>query len=221
MSLHKVRGLFLGVAADFSDHDYGFGLGIAVEQVQRIDEIGADDGVTTDADGGGLSDAALRQLMHRFVGQRAGARDDADRSFFVNRGGHDADLAFAGRDDAGTIGTDEARAAVLQEFPGFDHVERGNAFGDADDEVDLGVSGFHDGIGGERRRNENNRRVRVSFIDGFANRVEDGPAFVGGATFAGRHASYDFGDVGGAGFRMERAFAAGEALDYDSRIFIN
>ena len=134
--LYKLGGGFFGVAADFADHDDGFGFGIAVEQVERIDERCADDRISADADGGRLSDAALRELVDRFVGQRARARDDSDRSFFVDRCGHDADLAFAGRNDAGAIRADQARAAVLQKLPGLHHVERRNAFGDADDEID-------------------------------------------------------------------------------------
>ena len=77
------RGLF-GRAADLADHDDGFGFGIVVEQAQRIDVRGADDGIAADADGRRLADAALRELVHGLIGQRARARDDADRAFLVN-----------------------------------------------------------------------------------------------------------------------------------------
>ena len=36
----------------------------------------------------------LRGLEHGLVGQRAGARDDADRALLVDEARHDADLAF-------------------------------------------------------------------------------------------------------------------------------
>ena len=49
-----------------------------------------------DADGSRLPNAALRELMHRFVSQRARAGDNADRSFFMNRPRHNSDFAFAG-----------------------------------------------------------------------------------------------------------------------------
>ena len=67
-----------------------------------------------------LADAARGELPDRFVGQRAAARDDADVALLVNVAGRDADaaaavriLAFAGRDDAGTIRPDEPRLACL------------------------------------------------------------------------------------------------------------
>ncbi len=105
------RGLF-GCAADLADHDDGLGLGVVVEQAQRVDVRSADDGVAADADGRRLADAALRELVHGLIGERAGAGDDADRAFLVNAAGHDADLGFAGRDDAGAVGSDEPRLRV-------------------------------------------------------------------------------------------------------------
>src|SRR5215471_10258828 len=115
--------------------------------------------------------------MHGFVGQRARARDDADRSFFMDRRGHDADLALSRRDDAWAVWPDEARTPVLQELPGAHHVERWNAFGNANDQVDLCVGGFHDRIGGKRWWYENHRRVRASLVDRFADRIENRPVF--------------------------------------------
>ena len=110
-------GGFFGGAADLADEDDGFGLGIFVEQLERVDVRGADDGVAADADGGRLADAALRELVDGLVGERAGARDDADRAFLVNAAGHDADLGLAGRDDAGAVGADEPRLGVLELRP--------------------------------------------------------------------------------------------------------
>ena len=122
LALYVLGRGFFGIAANFANHHYGFGLRIAIEQLQRVQEVGADDGIAADPDRGRLPDAARRELIHGFVGQRARARDDSDRPFFMDMGRHDADLAFARRNDARTIGTDQARAAVLQEFPGAHHV---------------------------------------------------------------------------------------------------
>ena len=74
------RGLF-GVAADLADHDDGVRVRVVVEELDGVDEVGADDRVAADADAGGLADAELRQLADGFIGQRAGARDDADVAF--------------------------------------------------------------------------------------------------------------------------------------------
>ena len=97
--------------------------GIAVEQIESIHEGRTDNRIATDADRGGLADSALRQLMDCFIGERARARDDANISFLVNGGRHDADLALSRRDDPRAIRSDQARAPVLQELPGFDHVK--------------------------------------------------------------------------------------------------
>ena len=133
-------------------------------------------------------------------------------TFFVNRSRHDSDLAFAGRNDAGTIWADQPRAPILQELPGFDHVERRNAFGDADDEIELGVGGFHDGVSGEWWGNENYSGVGAGFFHGFLHGVENWPAFVGGASLARSDSADDLRAVRGAGFGVESAFSSGEAL---------
>src|SRR5713101_3969331 len=109
VDLDPLRGALFGVAADFADQDDGVRVRIAVEKLNSVEKRRADDGIAADADAGGLADAKLRQLMDGFVGQRAAAADDADISLLVNAAGHDADFAFARRDDARAIGADEAR----------------------------------------------------------------------------------------------------------------
>ena len=51
----QLGGFFFGRAADFADHDDGFGLRIAEEQLQDIDEFGALDRVAADADASALA----------------------------------------------------------------------------------------------------------------------------------------------------------------------
>src|SRR5208337_2998285 len=97
VALHKFRSSLLGIAADFADHDHSFRLGIAIEQVERIQEVGANNRIAADPNRGRLTDAALRKLMHRLISERPRARHDADRPLFVNRSRHNADLAFAWR----------------------------------------------------------------------------------------------------------------------------
>jgi hypothetical protein len=67
-------------------------------------------------------------------------------------------------------------------------------------------------------------KMTVAFapvFHGFANRVEDGPAFVGGAALARGDACDDLGAVIGAGLGVERAFASGEALHHESGFFVD
>ena len=95
----RSRGFFIA-AADLADHDDAFGLRIAFEQFDDVDEIHAAHRIAADADAGALAEADLRGLVHGFVGERAGTRHDAHAAALVDEARHDADLAFIRRDDA-------------------------------------------------------------------------------------------------------------------------
>ncbi len=86
---------------------------IVVEKFNGIEERRADDWVATDADAGGLADAEARELVHGFVSKRAAAANYANMAGLVNTAGHDADFAFAGRNDAGAIRSDEAGLVAI------------------------------------------------------------------------------------------------------------
>src|SRR5690242_17963966 len=77
--------------------------------LRALQEIGAVDRIAADADAGGLAEASRGRLRHRFIGERARARDDADLAALVDMARHDADLALARRYDPRTIGAYEAR----------------------------------------------------------------------------------------------------------------
>src|SRR5205085_12396383 len=85
--------------------------------------------------------------------------------------------------------------------------------GDADDERQLGLGRFHDGVRGEWRRHEDERRVRACLVYAFGHRVEDGPAFVRRSTLAGRDSADNLRAILLARLGVERSFAAGQALD--------
>src|SRR5664279_1109228 len=82
--LDKLRSDLFRVATDLADHDYGFGLGIAVEQIERVDKIRADNWVSADADRCRLPNSTLSELMHCLVSQGPGARYDPDIALFVD-----------------------------------------------------------------------------------------------------------------------------------------
>src|SRR5262249_450594 len=119
-----------------------------------VDETQATHRVAADADASALTQTILRSLMHGFVSQRAGAADDADAAGFVDVAWHDADLALARGDDAGAVRPDQHAARVLaaQGRLDLDHIVHRDALGDADDDLDAGVSRFEDRVGRERRR---------------------------------------------------------------------
>ena len=71
-------GLLLGVAADLAHHQHGLGLGVGLEEQERVDEAGAVDRVAADADAGALADPQVGELPDALVGQRPRPADDAD-----------------------------------------------------------------------------------------------------------------------------------------------
>ena len=143
--LDPLGRFFLGAAADFANHDDAVRVRVVVEQFDDVQMRHAGDRIAADADAGALARAAAGQLPDRLVSERAAARDHADVAFFVNVTGRNADaaaavriLAFAGRDDAGTIRPDEPRRGVaLHRAFHANHVARRNAFGDADDQFQV------------------------------------------------------------------------------------
>ena len=102
------RFLFFA-AADLADQDHGVRLRVLGKELHAVDEGETVHRIAADTDGGALSHPQLRHLMHRFVRQRAGARDDPDAAPAMDVPGHDADLALAGRDHARAVRSDEAR----------------------------------------------------------------------------------------------------------------
>src|SRR5688500_7450655 len=66
-----------------------------------VDERRARDGIAADADDARVAEPALGQLVADLVGQRAGARHDADVALAEERGGDDADVGLARRRSEG------------------------------------------------------------------------------------------------------------------------
>ena len=106
--------------------------------------------------------------MHGFIGERAGAGDDADRTLFVDAAGHDADLGFAGGDDAGAVRPDEGDGELLSKAQTFTISSVGMPSVMQTMSGNSRVLGFQDRIGRKRRRNENHGGVGAGRGDGFA-----------------------------------------------------
>src|SRR6185312_8765301 len=134
---------------------------------------------------------------------------------------HDADLAFTGRDHAGAIGADQPRLGARERTLHFDHVQHRNAFGDANDQRDLRIDGFQDGVGGERRRHIDGGRIRADFLFRLAHRVEHGQAQMGLAAFARRGAAHHLGAIGDGLFGMEGPLRASKALADDLGVLVD
>ena len=95
--LDPLCGLFFGGAADLADHEDGEGIGVFLKELQDVDEVHVFDGIAADADGGCLSDAGVRELERRLIGEGAGARDESDMTGLCDTGRGDAELCLVRR----------------------------------------------------------------------------------------------------------------------------
>src|SRR6516162_489056 len=217
----KIGAVLLGAATDFADHDDRLGLVVGEKHFEDFDEVGAVDWIAADPDTARLAEADRRGLGHRLVGQGAGARDDADLAAAVDVPGHDADLALVRGDDTRAVGADQPRTAAAQAALDADHVEDWNAFGDADDQRDLGIGRLEDRIGGEGRRHIDHGRIAPSRGAGLVYGVEDRQVKMPATAFARRDTADHLGAVGDRLLGMEGALGAGDPLADHLRRSVN
>ncbi len=215
-------GVFLAGAADFADENDRVGIRVFVEHPDRVGVRRAVDRVAADADAGALAETARGELPNRLVGQRAAARDNADLAGLVDVAGHDAYLALAGRDDAGTVRPNQPHLLVAQADLGPHHVDNRDALGDTNNQFDARIGRFKNRVSRAGRRDEDHRGVATGFLARFPRRVEDGnlalPRF---AATAGRDAGDDVRAVLGALFGVESAGFASDALHKQARVLVN
>src|SRR5690348_6958428 len=224
MFLDPGGGFLFGGAADLADHDHAVGVGIGVEHFDDVEVGGAINGIAADADAGGLADAAAGELPNGLVGQSAATRDDADVALFMDVARGDADAAapegiFArtGGDDAGAIGSDEARGLAVHGAFDLHHVVDGDPLGDANDEVQAGVDAFENSVGGEGGRDKDSGGRSAGLFAGLRDGVEDGNFIVEVlAAFSRRDAGDDQGAVGEAELGVAGTEAAGDSLDQNA-----
>src|SRR5262249_33650124 len=132
-----------------------------------------------------------------------------------------ADLALAGRDDAGAVRPDEPAVGLgLQEAHGPGHVEDGDALGNGDDKADTGLGGLHDGVRGGGRRHDDHAGVGPGLAHRLGDGVEDVEAFQLGAALPRLDAADDLGAVVAALLGVKGTGLA-EALAEDAGVFVN
>src|SRR5262249_54270355 len=143
---------------------------VFVEQADCVNEICADDRISTNTNASRLADFSPRELAHRFISQRSASRNDADISLKMNMAWHDSDFALTWRNDSATIGAEEAGLLTLQISAGADHVECRNSLGNTNHQFNARSRSFHNRVCRERRGNEDHGRIgaclSASFFDG-------------------------------------------------------
>src|SRR4051794_15273932 len=209
-----VGGAFLLVAADLAAHDDQLGLVVTFEQRDDVDERRAHDRVPADPDDGGVAEPALGQLVADLIGQRARPRDDPDVALGEEVGGDDSHVGLARRQDPRAVGADQPGRAAAQVGMDAQHVVRGDAFGDRDDERDAGVLGLEDRVGGKARRNEHHGGVGAGGVDRRMNGVEHRHPVDVLATLSRGDAGDDVRAVSAVVGGMEGALPAGQAGDH-------
>lgn len=125
VGLDEVGSILLGGSTNLTNHNNTVGLLILQEHVEAVDEVGTREGVTTNTDDERLAKTLLGGLVDGFVGQSTGTRYDTDTATLVNESGHDTDLAEAGGDDTGAVGSNETGLRLgLEHIGDADHVCR-------------------------------------------------------------------------------------------------
>lgn len=204
MTRKPLGSLLFGFTADLTNHDNTFSLGIIDELGEDINEVGAVERITANADNSRLTEVILRGLVDGLVREGTRARNDTNLSLLMNVTGHDTNLAFTRLNDTGAVRTYESRLA-LGAHNGFDldHVEGGDTLSDADDEVHLGFDSLKNGVGSKRWRNVDDGSLSISRLLGLGEGGEHGETEMNGTALSLVDTANDLGAVGNGLFSME------------------
>src|SRR5579872_7087615 len=214
------RGL-LTRPSDLADENDALGAGVALKEIQHVDEAHARHRVAADAYATALTEAGAGRLKHGFVGQRARTGDDPDGAFLVNEARHDADLAFLGSNDTGTIGTDQPCGGAGQHRLDGHHVLHRDTLGNAHHELDARIRRLEDRVGGAGRGHVDHARGGTGGSHGIAHRVEHRQSQVLLPTASGRYATDQSRAVSDGLLGVERALLAGKSLADDPRVAVD
>src|SRR5690606_31376666 len=157
---------------------------------------------------------------------RAGTADYADTTLARDVTGHDADLELVGRNETGAVGAQQQGLLVFSAHAvaHHQHVTDGDAFRDADDQVQVGVDRFPDGVSCACGRHVDDGDRRPGFGLRFLDGGIDRHTFEVLAGLLGVHACDErFLTVGvlAAVMGMELARFAGHSLRDDFGVFVD
>jgi hypothetical protein len=212
--LEEVSGLLLGGTSNLTDHDDTVGVLVLEENLEAVDEVGTGKGVTSDTDNERLAETDLGGLVDGLVSKGSGSGHNTDSASLVDGRGHDTDLALAGSNDTGAVGTDKSGLGLgLEHVDHSDHVVLGDTLSDTDNEGQLGLNGLLDRGGGKRRGDEDGGGVTSSLLHGLGNGAEDGETEMALAGLLGVGSSNDLGAVVDGLLGVEGSLLSGEALE--------
>src|SRR5262249_27912156 len=102
-----------------------------------------------------------------------------------------------------------------------DHVKGWDSFGDANNQLDTGISRLHDGIGSERRRNEDYRGVGSRLFFRLSYRVEHRKSLMDRSALARSHSAYDLRTISFGLQSVKGTLSSGNTLNNQSGALIN
>ena len=167
------------------------GIGVLVEELECVDKTCSNNWISSNADAGRLTDSSTGNLPDRLIGQCSASGDHTHVSLPIYSARHDPNLALARGDDAGTVGPDQAASGARERGCDADHVEDRDPLSDANDERNVGVCSFQDGVGGKGRRNKDRAGICALVLHCFPNCVENRDVLMTRFPFAGSHSGHD------------------------------
>merc|ERR1712165_493158 len=180
--LQVLSSLLLGLSSDLTNHDDSLGLVVVDEALKAVDEVGAVEGITADANTEGL------------------ARHDADLARAR------CDDAWAVRPNQPGLALPQEGVLDL------DHVLLGDSLGDAHDQRHFRLQCLHDGCCCSRRGHIDHSCIRLHSLHSLLHSVEHWQVEVHGASLASSYSSHHVRAIFDSLLRVECSLFACESL---------
>src|SRR5579859_153340 len=212
--------ILLVASSDLAAYHDHLRLWIFLEEFQMVGEGRADDGVAADTDAGRLPDPRLSEECHNLIGECARAGDEADRTWLEDLVRDNADLALSRRAQAWAVGADQRGSFFAHNQHGACHIDDGNVFGDADDQLNARVGGLHNGVSRASRGHEDATGIGIGGGLRLSYCIEDGYALDALPALAGGYAAYNASTSRQHIAGMVETFTPGNALYNHARRLI-
>src|SRR3990172_4967835 len=221
MPLDILCGALFCISPDLADHDNRVGLSVLFKHLQEVNKVCPIDRVSADSDACRLPKTGLCDLPDRLIGKGSAPRYHADPPFFMDKARHDPDLALLRVDDPGAVRPYEPALFSCHEPFGLDHIHHRDPLGNTDDQGDLRLYRFHDGICGKWRRDKDHRDIGPCRIHSLPDCIEYRDALKLSPALAGSDPGHNIGPILHAGTGMERTLLTRNPLHHQPCRFIN